>query len=168
MHYCLECGTSLDFRLLDGRNREVCGKCGWVYYPQLKVGVGVLVERDGRLLLLQRAHEPWKGMWNLPAGYVEVDENPRDAAMREVLEESGLDIEVGELFRMYYFDDDPRGNGIMLVYKAKSVNGELKINAEVNSARFFLRQDIPDTLAGAGDERAVREWRKRTRENHET
>lgn len=44
MRYCLQCGTGLEFRLLDGRNREVCGKCGWVYYPQLKVGVGTALK----------------------------------------------------------------------------------------------------------------------------
>ena len=167
MRYCLQCGDGLEFRLLDGRNREVCGKCGWIYYPQLKVGVGVLIEKDSRLLLLQRAHKPWKDCWNLPAGYVEVDENPRDAAKREVFEETALSVEVGELFQMYYFDDDPRGNGIMLLYEAKSVSGQLKYNDEVKSARYFSWQDIPNELTGAGDDRAIWEWRERARKKHD-
>lgn len=159
MSYCLKCGSGLDIRLLDGRDREICERCGWVYYPQLKVGAGVLIEKDGCLLLLQRAHEPWKGYWNIPAGYVEVDENPIDAVRREALEETGLDVEIGELIGVYYFDDDPRGNGIMFVYLAKSVSGQLKIDDEASFARYFSCQDIPENLAGAGDNRVIGEWR---------
>lgn len=159
MHYCFLCGTELALRFLDHRDREVCPNCGWVHYPQLKVGVGVLVENNGCLLLLQRAHEPWAGYWNLPAGYVEVDEYPSDAAKREVLEETGLSVELSELESLYYFDDDPRGNGIMLVYKATKVTGELNFDCdEVSSAQYFSRQSIPENLAGGADDRIIREW----------
>jgi 8-oxo-dGTP diphosphatase len=159
MNYCLKCGTRLETRLLDGRDREICGRCGWVFYPQLKVGAGVLIEKKGCLLLLQRAHEPWKGCWNIPAGYVEADENPIDAARREAQEETALDVEIGELMGVYYFNDDPRGNGIAFVYRAKSVNGQLQIDVEASSARYFPWQDIPENLAGGGHNQAVWEWR---------
>jgi 8-oxo-dGTP diphosphatase len=167
MSYCLKCGTELETRSLDGRNREVCGRCGWIYYPQLKVGAGVLIEKDGCLLLLQRAHEPWKGYWNLPAGYVEADENPIDAAKREAMEETGLDVEIGGLFRVYYFDDDPRGNGIMFVYLAKSANGHLKIDDETSFAQYFSWQNIPDNLAGGGDNQVIVEWCIRAKKSNE-
>ncbi len=161
MHYCFLCGSELELRFLDHRDREACPNCGWVHYPQLKVGVGVLIENDGCLLLLQRAHEPWAGYWNLPAGYAEADEAPIEAAKRETLEETGLRVELGKLEHLYYFDDDPRGNGIMLVYKATKISGELNINRdEVSSAQYFSWQNIPKNLAGGADDRIVKKWRE--------
>jgi ADP-ribose pyrophosphatase YjhB (NUDIX family) len=161
MNYCLKCGTDLKIHLLDGRDRQVCERCGWVYYPQLKVGAAVLIEKDGCLLLLRRNNEPWKGCWNLPAGYVEADENPIDAAAREAKEETGLNVEIGELEKVYYFDDDPRGNGIVFVYLVKHVKGFLKRNDESSSARYFSWQDVPENLAKGGHNQAINEWRLR-------
>ena len=97
-HYCFQCGTQLELRIRDNREREICPACDWVYYAQLKVGAAVLIEQDGKLLLLKRNHEPWKGTWMVPAGYVEADEDPKDAAVREVLEETGLEVEIGDLY----------------------------------------------------------------------
>ena len=166
MHYCLQCGRSLELRLQDGRHREVCGNCGWIYYEQLKVGAGILIEKDARLLLLQRTGEPWQADWNLPAGFVEMDEDPRDAARREALEETGLDVEVGELVRVYFYTDDPRGNGIMLVYCAKSAVGQIKTNDEVHVARYFAWPYLPENLAGGGHDKAILDWCVAAQENN--
>lgn len=158
-HYCFECGAPLEVRLAETREREVCPRCGWVYYAQLKVGAAVLIEKQNRLLLLQRNHEPWKGSWMVPAGYVEADEDPRDAARREVLEETGLQVELGELHHVYYFDDDPRGNGVSFVYRAENVAGELKINSESMAAGYFCWWEIPSFLTLGGHDKMILEWR---------
>src|SRR4030067_637782 len=64
-------------------------------YPERPiVGVGVLIEKDGRYLLIRRAADPDKGMWSVPGGLVEVGERVRDAALREALEETGLRVEL--------------------------------------------------------------------------
>jgi ADP-ribose pyrophosphatase YjhB (NUDIX family) len=158
-HHCLKCGISLELRCMDSREREVCPACGWVYYLQLKVGAGVLIEKDGCILLLQRAHEPWKKYWNIPAGYVEADENPKNAAKREVFEETGLIVEIGELLKAYYYSDDPRGNGVALIYKAEIVGGELRIDHESSAVQYFHWKDIPANLAGGGHDQVILEWR---------
>lgn len=159
MHHCLSCGCTLELRMLDQRQRESCPACGWVYYPQLKVGAGMLIEQDGRLLLLQRAQPPWAGCWNLPAGYVEADEDPARAAEREALEETGLVVRATRLVEACYFDDDPRGNGIMLVYAGELIGGELRGSTEALCWRYFSPEEIPPALAGAGDDRAIRHWK---------
>lgn len=166
MHHCMQCGSNLELHLHGGREREMCGECGWIYYPQLKVGAGVLIEKEGGLLLLQRAYNPWQGDWNLPAGYVEVDESPRAAAKREAMEETGLNVEVGELVQEYFFDDDPRGNGVLFLYRAKTLNGKLTINNEVRASRYFSWQEIPVNLAGGGHDRAVLDWRAQAQEKY--
>ena len=60
--YCPRCGARLTARGLAGRRRPVCPRCGYAHYEQLKVGAAALVERDGRLLLLERALEPAGGV----------------------------------------------------------------------------------------------------------
>ena len=86
--YCSECGAELIAQTLSGRQRPVCPACGHAVYRQLKVGAGVLVERDGRLLLVRRGPTTaFAGTWNLPAGYCEADEDPRATAVREAAED---------------------------------------------------------------------------------
>jgi 8-oxo-dGTP diphosphatase len=157
-HYCFQCGSSLEIRFIDHREREVCPACGWVYYAQLKVGAAVLIEQDERLLLLRRNHEPWEGSWMVPAGYVEVDEDPKDAAIREVREETGLQVELGNLYDVHYFDDDPRGNGVVFVYKTEKISGEITINAESSAAKFFHWYEIPANLAKGAHDQMIKEW----------
>lgn len=158
-HYCYQCGSKLELRHVDRREREACPKCGWVHYLQLKVGAAVIIEQDNKLLLLQRAHEPWVGSWMIPAGYVEADEDPKDAAKREAHEETGLDIELGDLVKTYYFDDDPRGNGVVFVYKATRISGQMKINIEATNAQYFAHNKIPAYLTMGGHDKIIAEWR---------
>lgn len=159
-HYCYQCGSEMEIRFLDNREREACPNCGWVHYLQLKVGAAVIIEQDGKLLLLQRAHEPWAGSWMIVAGYVEADEEPKDAAIREVREEASLDVEVGDLFKTYYYDDDPRGNGVVFVYKATKVSGTLHLNDEATDARYFAPDEIPEYLTKAGQDKIINAWRE--------
>lgn len=158
--YCMRCGAAMERRYLvhEGRERAVCPRCGWVHYPHLKVGAGVLIEREGCLLLLRRAHAPWPGAWNLPAGYVEIDEPPEAAAVREAREETGLEVRLTGLVDARFFDDDPRGNGLLLVYRAEVVGGTPRVTEEADGWRFFAPEEIPDRLAGGAHDVVIRAW----------
>ncbi len=81
------------------------------YPAQPVVGVGAVVVRDGRALIVKRAHEPRKGEWSLPGGMLDLGESLVDAARREVKEETGLDVHPGpiiETFDRVHRDPDGR------------------------------------------------------------
>jgi 8-oxo-dGTP diphosphatase len=111
-------------------------------------------------LLIQRTHEPFRQQWNVPAGYVEIDENPAQAVVREVYEETGLQVEIDQLVNVYFFDDDPRGNGILIAYQCHIVGGEPAESAEGTSPTFFARDQIPEELAGGGHREAILAWQE--------
>lgn len=159
-HFCVQCGAGLEPEQRDSRLRQVCPACGWVYYPHLKVAAAALIEQDGEVLLLKRASPPWQGYWNLPAGYVEVDEPPERAAEREAREETGLQVQADALFGQYFFDDDPRGNGLLLVFRCAVIGGRLTLNGESTAGGYFNSLDLPDEICGAGHARALADWQR--------
>lgn len=158
MNHCFQCGTGLNEMILDNRVRLACPNCGWVHYDQLKVSAAAQVESDGCLLLVRRSQNPWRGCWYLPAGFVEADEDPAQAALRELLEETGLIGSDPEIIGSYYFDDDPRGNGVLLVYRCGLISGRLIESNEVDRAEYFSAVNLPEPLTGAGHERAIHAW----------
>jgi ADP-ribose pyrophosphatase YjhB (NUDIX family) len=162
--HCSRCGTRQIESEVEGRLRPVCPVCGYVAYRQLKVGAAVLVEREEALLLVCRGpvNEAFPGTWNLPSGYCEADEAPPLTAARETAEEVGLQVQVGRLMDAYPFDDDPRGSGLLLVYEAQIVGGELASDGrEAVDARFFPPDGLPGALCGGGHDRAIQAWRER-------
>ena len=158
-HYCLLCGNKLFQQIIEGRDREVCRQCGWIKYDQLKVTAGVLVEKDNKILLVKRAIQPWKGYWYLPAGFVENDESPRDAAEREGFEETNLKIKTQNLIDLYFYKDDPRGNGLLILYSGVIQSGKAKPNSEAQEIGFFSQDEIKSfNLAGGSHNLAIMEW----------
>jgi len=103
----------------------------------------VVLERDGRVLLVKRRNEPGRGLWCLPCGFAEADEAPEIAAAREALEETGLHVAIGQLLGAYHYTDDPRGAGIMLAYRAVSADGDLIAADDADDARFFAPDALP-------------------------
>jgi ADP-ribose pyrophosphatase YjhB (NUDIX family) len=168
--YCIECGARLIEQQLDGRPPRVCPACGRVAYQQLKVGTGVLVQPEGRLLVVQRSPESsaFPSTWSLPAGYCEADEPPPVTAAREATEETGLQIQVGGLVDAYFFDDDPRGSGLLLVYEAEAEGEDPRgdrwcpESSEVAVAGFYRPDELPEPLCGGGHDQAIDAWRRRS------
>ena len=141
--YCPECGTAVVVQQRFGRSRAVCPACDHVHFRDPKVAACVLVEQDGKILLVKRVMEPMRGKWTLPAGFVEAAEDPRSAAARECLEETGLVVDVGELFDVIFGREHARGASIVIVYRASVREGRLEANDDAEEARFFARDDIP-------------------------
>lgn len=126
-----------------GEERPTCPACGWVHYEDPKVAAGVLVLKDGKVLLVRRTMEPCIRQWSFPAGFVNAFEDPRSAAMRECLEETGLDVRLEGLFDVLYGREHPRGSDMLLVYRASVTGGELKASDDADEAGWFPLDALP-------------------------
>ena len=101
--YCARCGGRLEPR--EGVPHRLCLACGEINYRNPAVGVAVVLLQGDSILLGRRNRGPWSGLWCIPCGYLEWDEDVRDGARREMKEETGLDVELIELFHAY---SDPK------------------------------------------------------------
>ncbi len=141
--YCPICGETLTRREEGGRSRPACDNCGYVHFVNPVPGVGMLIEMDGGLVLIQRGHPPHKDQWSLPSGFVEADESSEEAAIREAEEETGLKTEIIELANINSFPEGPPVSGIMIFYRMRPVGGELRAGDDATAARVFQPQEMP-------------------------
>jgi ADP-ribose pyrophosphatase YjhB (NUDIX family) len=155
--YCQQCGAPTVERTHDGRSRPVCTACGAVTYLDPKLAVAVLIEREGCVLLGQRGEgtrEP--GKWSFPAGFVERGERVEAAAAREVAEEVGLAITVGDLIGLYSAD----GEAVVLaVFTAAGVSGGPVAADDLTAVEWFPLDHLPE-LAFPHDLQVIDDWRR--------
>jgi 8-oxo-dGTP diphosphatase len=119
-----------------------------------------ILERDGRVLLARRAHEPRRGHWDLPGGFVEETEGPVDALRREFREETGLDVEPVELLRIDIEPYDTR-HVFSVTWIVRADAGEPVAADDVAELRWFGRDDLPAEMAFPGQEDVLRVWAAR-------
>lgn len=141
MKFCPNCAQPLVQREAFGRVRPVCPACGFVGFRDPKVAAGVLVERDGCVLLTRRAHDPGRGLWGLPAGYMEWDEQVEAAAVREAREETGLDVRLESVVGVYSY---PVRGTVLIVYAATIMGGSLRTSEESEAVEFFAPDALPE------------------------
>jgi ADP-ribose pyrophosphatase YjhB (NUDIX family) len=111
------------------------------------VGVGAVVVRDGRALIVRRAHDPRKGEWSLPGGMLELGESLSDGARREVREETGLDVEVGailETFDRVHRDDDGRirYHFVIIDFVCRAAAGEARAGSDAEAVAWITADEI--------------------------
>ena len=104
-----------------------------------------IILRNGKLLLLHR-QKPGRDYYILPGGGVELDESFEEACIREVKEETGLDIKVNKVVSVYLINTDPRGNSIDIVYTGNITGGKFGLS-EHNQYEFFSLKGLPKLIA---------------------
>lgn len=133
-------------------------------YPQLPmVGVGALIHKNGRILLVKRRNEPNKGKWAFPGGLVELGERVEDALIREVREEVGLRIKIEGLLDVIddiHYDSlgKIRFHYILIDYIASPIGGKIKLNPESSSYGWFYPKEIGEMDTSINTKKAVREF----------
>ncbi|MBE0680314.1 MAG: NUDIX domain-containing protein [Anaerolineales bacterium] len=141
--FCPRCGAQVMEAEKFGKLRPVCPQCGWIYFQDPKVAAAVLIEEDGRVLLVRRAHEPYRGLWTLPAGFINGGENPAEAAERECLEETGLSVRVKRVLDIISGREHERGADFIIIYLAEIISGELTPADDADAVEWFSRVDLP-------------------------
>jgi len=158
--FCPRCGHPLEHKLIGDRQRPVCPRCGFIVYVNPTPAAGTLVEDNGHVLLIRRGVPPRRGYWAFPAGYVEADESVEEAAIRETREETGLEVALDALWNVYSFEDATHQRGVLILYRAHVIGGELRPGDDAAEARWFAPQDLPpeSEIAFRTHRAALREW----------
>ena len=142
--HCPKCGAALGLEVRGERERLVCPACRFVFFQNPNVGVAAIVVEDGAVLLTRRGGSFRPGLWDLPGGFVEYDEDLRDALVRETHEETGLAIEVDRVFEVCSnFLDDAQRHTVGVWFLARRVGGTLAAGDYAVEARFFPLDALP-------------------------
>jgi 8-oxo-dGTP diphosphatase len=158
LRYCSRCASELADRAVGGRLRPACPACGFVVYLDPKVACGVLIERQGQVLLVRRRHEPGRGLWCLPCGFEEADEPPEHTARREAYEETGIEVVLDGVLGIYHYTDDPRGAGILVIFRAHCAAGAMPVPGDdADDVGFFTPGALPQ-ISHHSHRRALEDW----------
>lgn len=149
MKFCPYCGTSLVESYEGGRMRPMCPSedCGFKHYGDHSIGTGAVVLRGDEILLVERRTNA-RSWWQIPGGYVEIDEEMQPAIEREVMEEAGIEARVQEVvgFRHAAGLQPARPvSNIYVIFRLESVSGDPRPdNDETFDAGFFTLAQIAE------------------------
>jgi len=133
------------------------------HYPS--VAVDIILEKDDNLLLVLRKKDPFKGSLAIPGGFVNEGERVEDAARREMLEETNLNIELVDILGVYSAPNrDPRGHVVSIVFIAKIISGNVTAGDDADSFEWLSIADMIKNRRVAFDHIKIiedyREWKK--------
>ena len=124
----------------DNRERATCQVCGTVHYENPLNVVGTLPWWEDKVLLCRRNIEPRRGLWTLPAGFMELGESTADGALRETVEEAGAHVEMQGLFTLF---NVVRVGQVHLFYRARLLDLEMAPGPETIESQLFGEADVP-------------------------
>jgi ADP-ribose pyrophosphatase YjhB (NUDIX family) len=161
---CSRCGAELTYGPVSGeeRDRYHCTTCGHVTYVNPRVVATTLpITDEGEIVLIRRAIPPGVGTWAQPGGFLEAEETVIQGAVRETLEETGLEVEPVGIVGVY---PQPRAAVVIVVYEAAIVSGEMVVTPETLEVRAFALEDLPwDGIGFNTSLWAVRDYVRRVR-----
>lgn len=156
--YCPLCATPLVEKDFYHALRSACPACNFIHFLDPKLVIVVVVEYEGKLLLGLRNIDPGKGLWSFVSGYVDRGEKVEEAAIREVKEETNLDVQLDKLLGIYSQNGNPH---VVIGYRASAVNNDISKMAgqpdEVSELAFFTGEEMPD-LAFPMDKLILHDW----------
>jgi len=161
--FCPRCGELL--MRLEGqgneRDRRVCTGCGRIDYQNAKPCAGVLVVEDNRVMLIRRSIEPYEGWWDIPGGFLEIDELPGEAAIREVQEETGLKVTLTDLVGFYlgrYTSGESIRSTLNIYFVGRVVGGKEQPGEDAKAVAWFSLDELPERLAFDHASQAFEDW----------
>lgn len=131
-------------RQIGDKPRRTCPQCGFIHFTDPKVGVGVAVLKNSKILLVRRTMNPERGKWSLPAGYIDYGEDPKAVAVRETLEETNLHVAIEQLIDVYHNATHQGGASIFILYRARLLGGKPQAGDDADAVGFFALDDLPE------------------------
>jgi len=146
LRFCPACGTQCIQKEQSLRIRPSCPKCGFIHYRNPYPGVVVLIEQDGQVLLGKRTTGSFlAGKWCLPGGFIEFEEDFISSAVREVKEETNLDIEVESIFNVSSNFLSPDLHTLVITLVATVSGGIPKPGDDIEALGWFrISAELPD------------------------
>lgn len=130
---------------MEGTRRLFCDQCDRPLYENpIPATCLVVLDQAQRTLLVKRSVEPKKGYWCLPGGFVELDESPDNAALRELKEETGLSGQIESLLGVMATPNSEYGTVLMVGYRVKTYTGALLAGDDADDAAYFSRDALPE------------------------
>ena len=159
--YCPSCGANLLLGGKHGRPRPTCESCGYVHYRNPHPGVVVLLESEDRVLLGKRIAGGFReAKWCLPGGFVEYDEDFLTAAIREVREEVGVEIQIKSILSVVSNFFAPRLHTLVIVLLAQIVRGDPVAGDDIETVDWFpLSGPLPE-MAFCADRHIIERYYK--------
>ena len=142
IHFCSQCGAETESVIPEGDSlvRDVCTQCHKIHYQNPKVIAGCLPIFENKVLLCQRAIEPRKGFWTLPAGFLEIGETIEEGALRETREESGAIVIKPKLYTIF---NAAHVGQITMLFLATMPTPSYSAGIESLHVQLFDEQSIP-------------------------
>src|SRR5947199_977207 len=142
--YCPMCAASLIEKHIYNGQRLTCPACGFILFLEPKLVTVVVIQHEGKVLLGRRNMEPARGLWSFISGYVDRGEKIEEAAIREVKEETNLDVQLEGLIGIYSERGEPH---LLIVYQASVSHDQVNTMAgqaeEVSELAFFPLENLP-------------------------
>ncbi len=137
-----------------------CGGCGREVYANSRPTAGVLLVRDGAVLLIQRGAEPRLGTWDIPGGFLDEGEHPEQGAVREIAEELGWRLDPRDLrLVLLSINPWPAGDVLDVVYEACAPAGEPTPGDDAAGWAFHPIDALPEPLAFDSTRAVLERWR---------
>lgn len=142
--YCSYCSSLLGFLKKEGKTIPFCKKCSKpIYQHTPQTAACIRLNKNGEVLLVKRKNDPFRGLWSLPAGFVEYGENPINAGLRELKEETNIKAEYDHVVGIYLADDHPKTYSILTVIKVKNAKGKLIFSDDAIDCKYFNLDKLP-------------------------
>ena len=160
LKYCNFCAGPLCQKVNANEHiaRMTCSSCGQIYYENPKILVTCFATWEEKVLWMKRATAPYKGLWSIPAGFMEVGESPQQAAARELFEETRAEIEPESLhfFELGSLMDISQ---VYLVFRGKLKGPRFSTSDEADEVALFAEAEVPwDRFAYPEIEKAMRQF----------
>jgi len=157
--FCPHCGKDLHSETINKEKTKKCESCGFIFWNKSKPVVSVILHNDGKVLMIQRATEPFKNYWVLPGGFTSYLEDAETAIRREAFEEVGVEIKLQKIIGTYLIDNDPRGIHLDIIF-AGTTKDEITLHNEDLQWKYFSPEELPDKIAYKHRE-AITDWFKK-------